>query len=464
MTGRGQTTMGQKTGSRREHGDGRRRWALALLFAAASGCGDSVTLTREQLMDPTSCQSCHPRHFQEWAGSMHAYAAEDPVFVAMNARGQRETGGALGDFCVRCHAPMAVRTGQTRDGLNLATLPAALRGVTCYFCHQVTAVQDTHNNPLLLADDQTMRGGIQSPRGSGGHLSAYSPLHDRQKKESATLCGSCHDVVTPAGVQLERTLIEWQGSLFATGEARQQLTCGQCHMAGTQGPAADVAGAPSRLVHDHMAAAVDVALTDFPAIDAQRTAVQRELDSALQAKLCVSPDGGATVLDVTLDNVGGGHDFPSGASHDRRAWVELTAYAGATRVFQSGAVADGQAAVDLADPNLWLMRDRVFDAGGKDAHMFWDVARYQTEHLPPALTADPLDPRYFHAVTRSYRVPMRGIDRVTVRVRMRPIDHDVLSDLVRSGDLPDPIRTQISTFTLAGTQLEWRSGGASCVP
>ena len=55
---------------------------------------------------------------------MHAYAADDPVFVAMNQRGQRETAGALGDFCVKCHAPVAVHDGLTTDGLNLATLPS----------------------------------------------------------------------------------------------------------------------------------------------------------------------------------------------------------------------------------------------------------------------------------------------------------------------------------------------------
>ena len=32
---------------------------------------------------------------------MHAYASDDPVFQAMNKRAQRETNGALGDFCVR---------------------------------------------------------------------------------------------------------------------------------------------------------------------------------------------------------------------------------------------------------------------------------------------------------------------------------------------------------------------------
>ena len=34
-------------------------------------------------------------------------AMDDPVFIAMNKKGQRETNGALGTFCVNCHAPMA---------------------------------------------------------------------------------------------------------------------------------------------------------------------------------------------------------------------------------------------------------------------------------------------------------------------------------------------------------------------
>ena len=50
---------------------------------------------------------------------MHAFASRDPVFRAMNQRGQRETNGELGDFCVKCHAPMAVLDKQTTDGLNL---------------------------------------------------------------------------------------------------------------------------------------------------------------------------------------------------------------------------------------------------------------------------------------------------------------------------------------------------------
>ena len=36
--------------------------------------------------------------------------------------------------------------------------------------------------------------------------------------------------------------------------------------------------------------------------------------------------------------------------------------------------------------------------------------------------------------------------------------------LVASGDLDDALRGQLPTFTLAGTQLEWRKDGPSCVP
>ena len=65
--------------------------------------------TATYLEDPATCMECHNQHYTEWSGSMHAYASDDPVFVAMNNRGQRETGNQLGTFCVQCHAPVAVR-------------------------------------------------------------------------------------------------------------------------------------------------------------------------------------------------------------------------------------------------------------------------------------------------------------------------------------------------------------------
>lgn len=445
--------------------------ALAALAAALVGCDGAPAeppLTMEELRDPQQCQSCHPDHYREWSGSMHAYAAEDPVFIAMNARGQRETDGALGDFCVRCHAPLAVSLGATKDGLNLAEVPAELRGVTCYFCHSVTGVEGAHNNPLTLAEDGVLRGGIVDPVESTAHTSSYSKLHDRTQMESSGLCGSCHDIVTPAGVHLERTYQEWQQTLFATEQGR--LTCGECHMEGRDGTAADAPGVKLRRVHSHAAPGVDLALTPFPEAEAQRELVQRSLDSTLAAQLCVRGAGspGATILAV-LDNVGAGHRWPSGAAQDRRAWVEIIAYSGDVPVYQSGAVGDGESVADVADPDLWWVRDCLLDEGGGHVHMFWEAAEVDSNLLPGAVTNDPLDPAFYEAhrvrtFPRPTSVPSSldtPPDRVTMRVSLVPVGLDVLDDLIASGDLDPSVKSAMGRFTLASTELTWTEEAAT---
>lgn len=444
---------------------------VAVVVAAsaplASSCGSenaeeqSFTLVGEALYDPNNCLPCHAEQFREWSSSMHAYAAEDPVFLAMNQRMLRETDGASADFCVTCHAPMAVRLGLTKDGSNLAELPSWSRGVTCYFCHAVDAVEGTHNAALRLSDDGVMRGSIRDPIKSMPHKGAYSPLHDREAHESSSLCGACHDVITPHGAHIERTFEEWKNSLYGKPG---QLSCGKCHMEGRQGQAALVEGAPIRRVHDHSMPGVDVALTPFFGMEAQRQAIQELLDSTLLTKLCVKNTPLGIVADVTLDNAFAGHGFPSGANQDRRAWVELIAYKDGETIFSSGVVEDGKPVAALPDPNLWLLRDKIFRADGTETHLFWEAARVEPSQLPPAVTADPLDPAFIHSVTRTYRLPSAP-DRVTMRVRMRPMDFDLLDDLVDSGDLDPAVLDRIPTFDLASGTKEWTadSGGYRCI-
>jgi hypothetical protein len=440
--------------------------ALAAVIVAAVSCSDGtdeqkITLTGQALQDPNNCLPCHDEQFREWSSSMHAYAAEDPVFIAMNKRMLRETNGASAEFCVGCHAPMALRLGLTKDGSNLAELPTAVRGVTCYFCHATDSVEGTHNNALRLASDDVMRGAIRDPAKSMPHRGAYSALHDRESPESATLCGACHDVVTPHGAHIERTFDEWKNSLYSKPG---QLACGKCHMDGRDGQAAKVPGAPMRRVHDHSMPAVDIALTPFFGADAQRAAVQRLLDQTLITKLCVKQTPLGIVADVTLDNAFAGHEFPSGAAQDRRVWVELFAYKAGVAIFSSGVVEDRKAASKLVDPNLWLLGDEIFTTDGRETHLFWEAARVEQKQLPAAVTADPLDPRFIHSVTRTYNLP-EVPDRVTTRVRMRPLDFDLLDDLVSSGDLDPALLDKIPTYDLASGTREWTAaiGFARCV-
>ena len=441
---------------------------LALSVALSLGaCASPTYLPREALLDPQTCATCHAPYVQDWSGSMHAYASDDPVFVAMNARGQRETNGALGGFCVGCHAPMAVREGATTDGLNLASVPQPLKGVTCFFCHSVASVDGAHDNPLSLATDETLRASFSDPVSNDAHRAGYSVLLDRSRLESASLCGACHDIVTPAGAAIERTYSEWQHSVYDM--APNGRTCGQCHMSEstTPMPIASAEGVFARRTHSHQFAAVDLALTAFPQADAQKQAVQSFLDSTLQSALCVATTGSTASLRVILDNVAAGHNWPSGAAQDRRAWIEIVAYQGGNVIYQSGVVPDGTPVGTASnDPDLWQLRDCMTDASGKPVDMFWQAANAQGNELPGQITFDMLNPDFYKTHIRQ-SFPATGMvtgvpDRVTLRVRLQPVGLDVLDDLVGSGDLAPSVRAAMGTFDVASSPiLEWTAATAT---
>lgn len=431
---------------------------------------DTVTTSVDELLNPETCSSCHPKHYREWSSSMHAYAADDPLFLAMNRRGQREAN--IGTFCVNCHAPLAVRTGMTTDGLNLDELPQYLKGVTCYFCHNVDEVRGTHDNPLHLANDKVMRGGIRDPQRNGFHQSAYSVLVDRDRLESAQLCGSCHDIVNGHGVSLERTFQEWQETVFA--QPKVGTTCGQCHMdrSTTPEPAVKAPDAPLRSLHSHRFPAIDLPLTPFPDADILADETQAFLDTSLQTALCVRGAGGAAQIQVVLDNVAAGHAFPSGAAQDRRVWLEVRAFAGGEPVYESGVVpADGSlTSADAAE--LFWMGDCLLDDQGNHVRMFWEAREVESNLLPGQLTFDPTDRRYYQShVYTSYPRSSASIptypDRVTLDVRFAPFDLDTFDSLVESGDLietggvsVEALRAQLTARSV-GRTLEWTADTAT---
>jgi Cytochrome c554 and c-prime len=443
------------------------RLRLAISVAAVlAACGDNSEppLTIAELMNPETCQTCHPTHYREWSGSMHAYAADDPIFLAMNRRGQADTGGALGDFCVKCHAPLALELGLTRDGLNLAEVPQWAKGVGCFFCHNVVDVRGDHNNPLVLANDTIMRGGFRDPVRTSAHRSVYSPLVDADSQESSKTCGACHDIVNARGVPLERTFAEWSSTIFADPDPRRHLSCGQCHMIGNTDVIAEDPNAAVKLRplgrREHTFAGVDVALTPWPEIEAQRAAIDRDLEATLLAKLCVLPTNGGEIT-LRLDAVGVGHAWPSGAAHDRRAWAEVVAYKGTQVLFSSGLVPVDKDPEEIADPNLFRLGDRTFTEQGTPAKFFWDVASVQSSLLKPAVTVDPFDPRFDHSTTRSYPIgALRGeITRVTARVLIRPLPLRLIDELgpelVSLGRSSTAIKARLPTHELGGAKLEW---------
>jgi hypothetical protein len=442
---------------------------LAVAVVVGGGCGSSpnapTQLLPMALQDPTACATCHPVQFTQWEGSMHAYASQDPVFLAMNKRGQRETNGALGDFCVKCHAPVAVQQKLTTDGLNLAELPAAAKGVTCYFCHATESVMGTHDNPLVLATDSSLFGPIADPAPSP-HMVSYSNELDGLQSASAAACGSCHDIVNGHGTAIERTFQEWQATLFAVPPNGK--TCAACHMPETDNVSVATTTTRKRTLHDHSMPGVDLALTSFPNADAQKAGVQNLIDPTLLTTVCWNPLAGA--IEVDLDNAGAGHGFPSGASQDRRVWVEVTASAAGQVIYQSGVPPAGQTVESAPDADLWMIRDCMFGADGSPVNMFWEATDYSTNELPGSVMLNVNDPSSYTKTHIKSIYPGGGAaltttpDQITVKVHMKAIADEVLADLVTSGDLDPSFMGQIGTLSPLSGTVEWTTTSATPVP
>lgn len=430
---------------------------MRVLVLVLVACGQP--LDRTAMRDATTCEGCHPDHTREWASSMHAYASDDPVFIAMNQRGQRETGGALGPFCVRCHAPLAVATGATTDGLDLAELPRELRGVGCVACHQVGAIDALHNGELRWTEDGVMRGALPSPEPTAAHDSEYSDLVDVRAVRSSDMCGACHDVVLPSGVGIEQTYAEWATTVFAKPPIA--LSCGGCHMFTRTAPAA--LGGPPRVVHDHSLPGIDIAVTPWPGVDEQRALVERDLRSPVSVKLCVEPTGGGVKATVTLDNVQVGHSFPSGVTHARRVWVELVAETAGAVTDSFGSFARGDVIHIGDDPEVWVLGSRFFDAANEEVQFAWEAERIESELLTPSITLDPTAPGYYHTRSRSWTVA-GSPDRIRVAVHVQPIGLDIIDDLIASGDLDPAVRDAQPVHTLGATATWHEADAYGCTP
>ena len=101
---------------------------LFMLLTACQG-RQNDRLSREELLDPETCAECHPNHYEQWKGSMHAYAAEDPVQQDLDAAATFDLKGyqitPLADFKIR--AKVLSREDYSMDaGAELSPVDLAL--------------------------------------------------------------------------------------------------------------------------------------------------------------------------------------------------------------------------------------------------------------------------------------------------------------------------------------------------
>ena len=232
-----------------------------------------------------TCATCHPKHFREWSVSQHAYAQLSPIYVAIQNFINSLTSGSNGDFCLRCHSPVAANLGEPSMLSNIDRHPTAREGITCVVCHRIANVYNKASGRLALVEG----GLLDSVNGPQGEAELQRVLANRGEYQVVTdpdepgrkihtkiakfelisqpvFCAQCHDVTLFNGFRLEEAYSEYRMS----GAARRGVTCQDCHMGKEEGvesgynvgPAAVIGGVPTmdRKLTSHFFAGPDFSI------------------------------------------------------------------------------------------------------------------------------------------------------------------------------------------------------------
>lgn len=370
---------------------------------------------------PSVCESCHAgldnghniRPWTNWAGSMMANAARDPIFWAAVDVANHDIPD-VGDFCLRCHVPVGWLEARSEppfgspDGCGLAGSidepDTDFEGVQCTICHRMMVNpapppdQDPvyYENANFWIDDESCPNGFEPcrrgpyPYDDGTveppHPWTYSSYH-----VDADLCGNCHNVTHPAAhlidengvdtgipMPVERTFREWQQSAYAAPGDQQQI-CQSCHMPdATDDPASPciyqlnnrTGDLPVHVFAGGNAWVPSVLAAEYPVLGrgesfaatvANATSLLAQAATVELSAPAAVVSGALLDLAATVTNLTG-HKLPTGYPEGRRMWLSVEvrdrhdavvwasgAYDPATGVLTR----DAQARVYEVKPGIW---------------------------------------------------------------------------------------------------------------
>ncbi|TWT94253.1 multiheme c-type cytochrome [Neorhodopirellula pilleata] len=199
-----------------------------------------------------SCRACHPKHYEEWSVSSHAYSSVSPMFNRFEQTISELSMGTVGVFCLRCHSPVGTQMNIPRTVSMLDQPAIAREGVTCIACHRINEHYGRSNG-----DRRIEPGDIHAPVGSGGYgHGLQEALMQAEKYKLKThvdqtgtgqkihngsyffepltksdICASCHQVAVHPGIWLEVV----HGQYRAGPAAKRGVSCQDCHMGAVPG-------------------------------------------------------------------------------------------------------------------------------------------------------------------------------------------------------------------------------------
>ncbi len=289
--------------------------AAVLGFGAAQvqKAGDAALGIRKysDYQTPKFCgTSCHTDIYQQWTQAMMSQAYThhwDEIEYFKLAVPHAEKDSVVAGVkagCNGCHAPIAFLSGDVPPPLP-SKMSRANESVSCELCHTVTgfAGDIPHNYNWISEPGKTKYG----PREGKN-----SPEHNLVKSEflgTADFCGTCHNEMSPYGVWVKSTHLEWKDGPYA----KQGVKCQDCHM--TYAPAKTAAmgniypDARQHLFHG--------------AHDPGK--VRGTIELRVHPDIREAEPGEKVRFTVVLFNQKTGHKFPTGSVEDRIVWMHVEA-------------------------------------------------------------------------------------------------------------------------------------------
>ncbi len=384
------------------------------------------------------CSTCHARQAEEFDGSMHSHAHEEPFYRAFAELARAEAGPETYAWCTGCHSPAAVVSGLVPGTADDALPDVAKAGVQCDVCHQVRELtgetgpwKEPGNASFVLAPSKakaSLRAEIQT---NPGHTAQRGEFLER-----AELCASCHTVIHPTnGLRIEHTYDEWKRSVYA----QNGVVCQDCHMRSVEDAVAvartmkpvvvtgktSELSAKERAIHPHFFVGGNSDAERLTGSATHAAMAEARLKSAATIAI-EAPDvfhaGAQLAFQVAVTNVGAGHELPTSLTEIREMWVELVVRdADGKELFHAGALDEHG---ELPQKTL-RFGSTLLDAAGNPTVKPWEAASVAWKRCIAPKATD--RERFRVAVPATARGPLA----IEAHLRYRSASPRVVKDVMK---------------------------------
>lgn len=292
---------------------------LPMFFSISAETVDKIKVGAESLgtkkykefQKPGLCGiSCHTDIYQQWKQAMmsqaytHHWDEIEYFKLAIPHAEKDEKVAEVKEGCNGCHAPISFMTGDVPPPKPEEN-SRANESVSCDFCHTVTGFKgEIPHNFNYISDPGRVKYGPREGEVSPEHITKKS---DFLKKPE--FCGTCHNEMSPFGVWVKSTHLEWKEGPYS----KEGVRCHDCHMTNAPMKTA-LMGKEYKDARQHLFHGAHDEGKVKGTIELRIHPESREFEPGDKVKFTVA-----------LFNQKTGHKFPTGSVEDRIVWLHVEA-------------------------------------------------------------------------------------------------------------------------------------------